>query len=74
MANEHCETVPDPARASDLEVSFIADDHSTSTLEFKHLNFQDHGEGAEAYRENMNAEQGWDYLLNRYKAYCEKQH
>lgn len=65
------EPIPDPKKASDLEVNFVQDGNST-TLDFEHFNFENHGEGSASYREMMDSEQGWDYILNNFKEYCEK--
>jgi len=65
--------VPDPGKASDLEIRFVASGSTSTVLEFKHINFERHGEGAAAYRKAMDSEQGWDYILGCFKAYCEDQ-
>lgn len=64
------EPVPDPGKASDIEIGF-KDNKGLTTVEFVHRNFENHGEGAEDYRNVMNGEQGWVYILNAYKKYCE---
>lgn len=64
------EPVPDPGKASDIEIGF-KDNKGLTTVEFVHRNFENHGEGAEDYRNMMNGEQGWVYILNAYKKYCE---
>ncbi|MDO6761755.1 SRPBCC domain-containing protein [Tamlana sp. 2_MG-2023] len=64
------EPVPDPEKASDIEIGF-KDNKGLTTVEFVHRNFENHGEGAEDYRNVMNGEQGWVYILNAYKKYCE---
>ena len=66
------EPIPNPEKASDLKVNFVQSEDS-STIEFEHFNFENHGEGFENYREMMNSEQGWDYILNNFKKHCEKQ-
>jgi uncharacterized protein YndB with AHSA1/START domain len=59
------EPVPDPARASEVEVRFSESaDGIEVTLE--HRDFSGHGEGADGYREAMGSEQGWPYILSRY--------
>lgn len=65
------EPMPNPEMASDLEIVFKGNDGSTE-VEFVHRNFENHGEGAEDYRNMMDGKQGWDYILNAYKTYCEK--
>ena len=65
------EPIPNPKKASDLKVSFVPNGNST-TFEFEHFNFKNHGEGSGNYRDMMDSEQGWDYILNNFKKYCEK--
>ncbi len=67
------EPIPNPDKASDLSVVFEPDGNST-ILTFEHFNFENHGEGSDDYRKMMNSEQGWDYILGRYKKYCEKEY
>jgi hypothetical protein len=65
------EPIPDPAKASDLQVRFAR--HADATMmEFEHYNFENHGEGAKNYRDMMDSEYGWDYILNNFKVHCEK--
>jgi uncharacterized protein YndB with AHSA1/START domain len=66
------EPVPNPENASDLSVDFTQEGSST-TIKFEHFNFENHGEGSDDYRKMMDSEQGWDYILNSFKKYCEKQ-
>jgi len=65
------EPIPNPEKASDIEIIFKENNGST-TVRFEHRNFEKHGEGAEDYRRMMNSKQGWDYILDAYKNYCEK--
>lgn len=65
------EPIPNPEKASDLKVKFVQNGDST-TIDFEHFNFENHGEGSENYREMMDSEQGWDYILNNFKKHCEK--
>ncbi len=66
------EPVPDPESASDLHLEFVASHDSDSLIKFEHSNFENHKNGAKKYREMMDSENGWDYILKRYKKYCEK--
>ncbi len=65
------EPVPNPDRASDILIEFTEDDEGTLIV-FQHFNFGNLGEGAEEYRNLMDSEQGWDYILGCFKNYCEK--
>ncbi|MEH0935731.1 SRPBCC family protein [Micromonospora psammae] len=55
--------VPDPARASEVEVLFLPDGSQTR-VEVEHRYFDRHGEAAEGYRKALTA--GWHELLSRY--------
>ncbi|GIJ27990.1 ATPase [Micromonospora qiuiae] len=57
--------VPDPARASEVEVLFNPEGAST-LVEVTHRHFDRHGEAAEGYREALTA--GWHELLSRFAA------
>lgn len=65
------EPIPNPDKASDLKVTFIENGNST-TIDFEHFSFKNHGEGADEYRKMMDSEQGWEYILHNFKIYCEK--
>nr|MDT0659906.1 SRPBCC family protein [Micromonospora sp. DSM 115978] len=55
--------VPDPTRASEVEVRFSAEDGHT-LVEVEHRRFDRHGEAAEGYRRALT--DGWQELLSRY--------
>ena len=55
------ESVPDPARASEVEVRF-----EDRRVELEHRGFERHGDGAEGYRDGMGSPQGWPWLLERF--------
>jgi uncharacterized protein YndB with AHSA1/START domain len=65
------EPVPDPARASDISIKFN-DEAGSSSISFEHFNFHNHGKGAESYMKMMDSQQGWDYILDCFRKYCEK--
>lgn len=65
------EPIPNPDKASDLSVSFGENGDST-TMDFEHFNFENHGEDSADYRKMMDSEQGWDYILDAFQTYCEK--
>ncbi len=66
------EPVPDPDKASDIRVEFKNEDSSSTILQFEHRNFENHGDGGVAYLKMMDSAQGWDYILNSFKKYCEQ--
>ncbi|AVR47081.1 hypothetical protein C7S20_18520 [Christiangramia fulva] len=62
--------MPDPEKASDIYIHFLEKGES-GLLKFTHFNFENHGEGFENYCKTMDSEMGWDYILKRFKEYCE---
>jgi uncharacterized protein YndB with AHSA1/START domain len=62
------EPIPDPKKASEVELRFGEEGPRSTRIEFEHRGFSRHGEGAEGYREAMGSEQGWPYILDRYAA------
>lgn len=66
------EPVPNPEKASDIQIRFKNKDNASIILEFEHKNFENHGNGWEDYLKMMDSKQGWDYILNSFKEYCEK--
>lgn len=59
---------PDPANASEVEVSFVAEGPSSTQVELEHRGFAHHGEGGEAYRAGLDSAEGWTYILDQYAA------
>ena len=57
------EPVPDPQRASEVEVRF-----ADGEVRLEHRGFERHGPDAENYRAALASEQGWPYILGRYAA------
>jgi uncharacterized protein YndB with AHSA1/START domain len=64
--------LPDPDKASEVVVDFIADGIRQTTVELHHRAFPNHGEHGDAYRQLMDSTQGWEYILACYKRYCEQ--
>lgn len=58
--------VPDPARASEIEVRFESAGEATSRLLFEHRALERHGANAEDYRAALDSDEGWSYILGRY--------
>ncbi|NIW99094.1 MAG: ATPase, partial [Phycisphaerae bacterium] len=57
---------PDPAKASKIEVRFIPEDSTTTTVELIHHDFDRHGKSGPDMHAAMNSEQGWSHLLKCY--------
>ena len=56
----------DPARASEVEVRFIAESPERTRVELEHRNLERHGDGWEGVREGVGGDQGWPLYLTRF--------
>ncbi len=56
----------DPAKTSEVEVSFIAEDAGRTRVELEHRHLDRHGEGWQAVSEGVGADGGWPLYLERY--------
>jgi hypothetical protein len=61
-------TVPDPNRASEVEVGFDPDGDAATRVELEHRDFERHGEDGGGYRDALDSPEGWDFMLGRYEA------
>lgn len=66
------EPIPNPEYASDIKITFQPKENSSTEVVLEHLNFENHGEGAENYREMMDSQYGWESILDNYRSYCEE--
>ncbi len=66
------EPVPNPEKASDIQIKFKKNNVSSTILVLEHRNFKNYGNSGEDYLKMMDSKQGWDYILNKFKEYCEK--
>lgn len=55
---------PDPDKSSEVHIQFYPIGERKTRIELEHRNFENHGDGFEKYREAMDTEHGWDYILN----------
>ncbi len=61
---------PDPEKASEVCIQFRKGHNSSTLIDFEHRNFSRHGEGWHEYLKAMKSQQGWPYILNKFKSYC----
>jgi uncharacterized protein YndB with AHSA1/START domain len=57
---------PNPARASEVTVSFHPADPASTRVTLEHRTFARHGDAGAAYRQAMASPQGWPLILDRF--------
>ena len=57
---------PDPARASEIEVTFVALGAGTTRVDIEHRHLERHGLGAEDIVKSTNSSEGWPGILEAY--------
>jgi uncharacterized protein YndB with AHSA1/START domain len=57
---------PDPARATEVEVTFVARGERSTMVTLEHRGFEVHGDAAAPMRDSVSAEGGWPDLLRLY--------
>jgi uncharacterized protein YndB with AHSA1/START domain len=62
------EPEPNPAKASTLEITFVADTPGRTHVVLEHRDFARHGSGAPEYRAALASPRGWSWILDRYVA------
>lgn len=63
---------PDPAKCSEVEISFEDIHENSCHLKLVHRHFEKHEEKNHLYFEAMNGQHGWDYILGCFADYCSK--
>jgi uncharacterized protein YndB with AHSA1/START domain len=58
----------DPAKASEIEILFIAEAPNRTRVEVTHRHLERHGDGAESVRRGVSDPKGWEYCLSLYAA------
>ncbi|WP_448563359.1 SRPBCC family protein [Thalassotalea ganghwensis] len=61
------EPIPDPDKASVVDIKFSKITESLTQIELIHRNFLNHGKGAEDYLEALGSKYGWPLILNAYE-------
>jgi uncharacterized protein YndB with AHSA1/START domain len=56
----------DPAKASEVEVRFVADGAARTRVELEHRHLDRHGEGWEPMRDSVGSDGGWNVGLRAY--------
>ncbi|WP_170110404.1 SRPBCC family protein [Flavilitoribacter nigricans] len=64
------EPVPDPDKASEVQVVFAPTENGGTLLQFQHDGFEKHGPDGAQYRDMMDSEPGWTYILECFRSYC----
>jgi uncharacterized protein YndB with AHSA1/START domain len=62
------EPEPNPAKASTLDIAFLAQSPGRTRIELEHREFERHGRGAPEYRAALASSRGWTWILERYVA------
>ena len=58
---------PDPARQTEVEVSFEAEGEKSTRVTLEHRGFEVHGEAGAPMRESVGGENGWPELMALYE-------
>jgi len=56
----------DPAKTSEVEVRFVAENAERTRVELEHRNLDRHGDGWQGVRDGVDNDQGWPLYLRRY--------
>jgi uncharacterized protein YndB with AHSA1/START domain len=57
---------PDPSRASEVEVRFVAEAADRTRVELEHRHLERHGENWRAVADGIDGDAGWPLYLSRY--------
>ena len=58
----------DPARTSEVEVTFVEEEPGRTRVLLEHRHFDRHGEGWQQMRDEVGAPDGWNWVLQRFAA------
>jgi len=57
----------DPARTSEVEVRFIAEDDDRTRVELEHRHLERHGDGWRSVADGVDGDAGWPLYLSRFR-------
>jgi uncharacterized protein YndB with AHSA1/START domain len=61
---------PDPAKASEVEVRFIAQAGASTLVELEHRNLERHGDGSAKMRTGVDSPGGWTTIVELYEKFA----
>lgn len=60
---------PDPTKASEVEVRFIAESGASTRVELEHRLIERHGAGSDGMRTQVDSEGGWGMIVELYQSF-----
>lgn len=67
----HWQLETDPARASEVEIRFIAETAKRTRVELEHRHLDRHGDGWEGFTAALDGDNGWPLYLARFRTAAE---
>lgn len=64
------EPIPNPLHASKVTVDFYKKGQDKTAVELRHYDFEKHGAEGEDYKKQMGSEEGWKFILECFKNFC----
>ena len=60
---------PDPTKASEVEVRFVAESGASTRVELEHRLIERHGAGGDGMRTQVDSEGGWGMIVGLYQSF-----